>query len=44
MYREGLVIMLGLNLRVSHYSRLSHRGGVLEIKLNTLKKQRKNTS
>lgn len=36
-FLEGLVFMLGLNLRVSHYSRLSRRAGALEIQLNTLK-------
>lgn len=36
-FLEGLVFMLGLNLRVSHYSRLSRRAGALEVQLNTLK-------
>lgn len=40
-FLEGLVFMLGLNLRVSHYSRLSRRAGALEIQLNALKKSGK---
>ncbi len=36
-FLEGLVFMLGLNLRVSHYSRLSRRAGTLDIQLNKLK-------
>lgn len=36
-FLEGLILMLGLNLQVSHYSRLSRRAGDLDIKLNTLK-------
>lgn len=36
-FLQGLVFMLGLNLRVSHYSRLSRRASTLEIQLNTLK-------
>ncbi len=41
-FLEGLVYMLGLNLQVSHYSRLSRRAGTLNIQLNTLKKAGKN--
>lgn len=36
-FLEGLVLLLGLNLPVSHYSRLSRRAGALNIQLNTLK-------
>ena len=36
-FLEGLVFMLGLNLKVSHYSRLSRRASDLNIQLNTLK-------
>jgi hypothetical protein len=36
-FLEGLVFMLGLNLEVSHYSRLSRRASTLNIQLNTLK-------
>jgi hypothetical protein len=36
-FLEGLVLLLGLNLQVSHYSRLSRRAGTLDIQLNTLK-------
>lgn len=36
-FLEGFVFMLGLNLQVSHYSRLSRRAGTLNIQLNTLK-------
>lgn len=36
-FLEGLIYMLGLNLQVSHYSRLSRRACTLNIKLNTLK-------
>lgn len=36
-FLEGLILMLGLNLQVSHYSRLSRRAGDLNIKLTTLK-------
>lgn len=36
-FLEGLVFMLGLNLEVSHYSRLSRRASTLSIQLNTLK-------
>jgi hypothetical protein len=31
-FLEGLVLMLGLNLHVSHYSRLSRRAGKLNIR------------
>ena len=41
-FLEGLVFMLGLNLQVSHYSRLSRRAGELNIQLNTLKNAGKN--
>lgn len=40
-FLEGLILMLGLNLQVSHYSRLSRRAGALGIQLNTLKNTRK---
>lgn len=36
-FLEGLVFLLGLNLNVSHYSRLSRRASSLNIQLNTLK-------
>lgn len=36
-FLEGLVFLLGLNLEVSHYSRLSRRAGALDIRLDTLK-------
>ena len=36
-FLEGLVILLGLHLKISHYSRLSRRAGTLDIQLNTLK-------
>lgn len=36
-FLEGLILMLGLNLQVSHYSRLSRRAGDLDIKLTMLK-------
>lgn len=36
-FLEGLVFLLGLNLQVSHYSRLSRRASTLNIQLNTLK-------
>lgn len=36
-FLEGLIFLLGLNLQVSHYSRLSRRGGAIDIQLNTLK-------
>ena len=36
-FLEGLVFLLGLNLQISHYSRLSRRAGALDIQLNTLK-------
>src|ERR1700730_11883993 len=35
-FLEGLVILLGLNLQISHYSRLSRRASTLDIKLNML--------
>jgi len=37
-FLEGLVFLLGLNLSISHYSRLSRRAGSVAIQLNTLKK------
>lgn len=37
-FLEGLVFLLGLNLTISHYSRLSRRAGTLDIQLNRLKK------
>jgi IS5 family transposase len=36
-FLEGLVVLLGLNLKISHYSRFSRRAGSLDIQLNTLK-------
>lgn len=36
-FLEGLIFLLGLDLKVSHYSRLSRRAGTLNIRLNTLK-------
>lgn len=36
-FLEGLIFLLGLNLQVSHYSRLSRRAGNLDIQLNALK-------
>lgn len=33
-----MIFLLGLNLQVSHYSRLSRRAGTLNIQLNTLKR------
>lgn len=36
-FLEGLVFLLGLNLKISHYSRLSRRASTLDLKLNTLK-------
>lgn len=36
-FLEGLIFLLGLNLKVSHYSRLSRRAGDIDIQLNTLK-------
>ena len=41
-FLEGLVFLLGLNLKISHYSRLSRRAGDLDIQLNTLKNSGKN--
>ena len=41
-FLEGLVFLLGLNLQVSHYSRLSRRASSLDIQLNTLKNTGKN--
>jgi len=40
-FLEGFIFLLGLNLQVSHYSRLSRRAGTLDIKLNTLKNSEK---
>lgn len=39
---EGLIFLLGLNLKVSHYSRLSRRAVTLDIQLNALKNSGKN--
>jgi len=36
-FLEGLIFLLGLDLQVSHYSRLSRRASTLNIQLNTLK-------
>lgn len=36
-FLEGLVFVLGLNLQVSHYSRLSRRAGSLALQITTLK-------
>jgi hypothetical protein len=36
-FLEGLIFLLRLNLRVSHYSRLSRRAGAINMQLNTLK-------
>ena len=40
-FLEGLVSLLGLNLQISHYSRLSRRAANLDIQLSRLKKQGK---
>jgi len=40
-FLEGLVLLLGLNVKVSHYSRLSRRAATLNIQLNTLKSRDK---
>lgn len=37
-FLEGLVFLLGLNLQVSHYSRLSRRAADLDVQLTKLKK------
>ena len=37
-FLEGLILILGLNLQVAHYSRLSRRAGTLNIQLNTLQR------
>ncbi len=36
-FLEGLIFLLGLNLQVSHYSRLSRRAATLDFQLNTQK-------
>jgi hypothetical protein len=36
-FLEGLIFLLGLNLKISHYSRLSRRAATLDIQLNALK-------
>lgn len=41
-FLESLIFMLGLDLKVSHYSRSSRRAGALNIQLNTLKSHEKN--
>jgi hypothetical protein len=40
-FMEGLISLLGLKLRVSHYSRLSRRAGDLNIQLTALTKTKK---
>lgn len=40
-FLEGLILLLGLQLKVSHYSRLSRRASELDIQLSELKREGK---